>query len=59
VFYNADTVIHATGMRPRQDEAMKFSRCAEVFHMTGDCRKAANILFANGTAYTAAKFIGR
>ena len=59
VFYNADTVIHATGMSPRQDEAMKFSRCAEVFHMTGDCRKAANILFANGTAYTAAKFIGR
>ena len=59
VLYKADTVIHATGMSPLQEEAMKFSRCAEVFHMIGDCRKAANILYANSTAYTAAKHIGR
>ena len=59
VFYNADTVIHATGMSPLQEEAMKFSRCAEGFQMIGDCRKAANILFATSTAYTAARFIGR
>ncbi|MDR0310625.1 MAG: NAD(P)/FAD-dependent oxidoreductase [Acidobacteriota bacterium] len=59
VSYNADTVICATGMKPLQEEAMKFNRCAEVFHMIGDCRKAANILFANSTAHTAAKFIGR
>jgi len=59
VFYKADTVIHAVGMNPLQEEAMKFSRCAEVFHMIGECRKAANILFATSTAYTAARFIGR
>ena len=59
VFHNADTVIHAVGMRPLQDEAIAFNGCAPVFHMIGECRKAANILHATGSAYTAAKFIGR
>ena len=59
VFFNADTVIYAVGMRPLQEEAMRFNQCAEVFHMIGECRKSANILFATSTAYTAAKFIGR
>ena len=59
VFYKADTVIHAVGMTPLQDEAVKFNQCAEIFHMVGECQKAATLLFANGTAYTAAKFIGR
>jgi pyruvate/2-oxoglutarate dehydrogenase complex dihydrolipoamide dehydrogenase (E3) component len=59
VFYGADTVIVAAGMRPLQEEAVKFNRCAKTFHMIGECRKAANILFATSTAYTAAKYIGR
>jgi 2,4-dienoyl-CoA reductase-like NADH-dependent reductase (Old Yellow Enzyme family)/thioredoxin reductase len=59
VFFNADTVIHAVGMRPYQDEALTFDKCAPVFHMIGDCRTAANILYATSSAYTAAKFIGR
>ena len=59
VFYNADTVILAAGMKPRQEEAVKFNRCADDFHMIGECRKAANILFATSTAYTAARHIGR
>ena len=59
VFYNADTVIHAVGMSPAQEEALKFAQCANVFHMVGECRKAADILFATSTAHTAARLIGR
>lgn len=59
VFFNADTVIHAAGMRPLQEEALRFAQCAPVFHMIGDCRKGANILHATSTAHTAAKYIGR
>ena len=59
VFYKADTVIHAAGMSALQEEAVKFLNCANSFHMVGDCRKPANIMFANGTAYAAAKLIGR
>ncbi len=59
VFLNADTVIHAVGMRSLQEAALSFGRCAPIFHMIGDCRKSANILNATSTAYTAAKFIGR
>ncbi len=58
-FYKADAVIHAVGMRPRHDEALKFSRCAKDFHMIGECRKAANILYATSTAYAASRLIGR
>jgi 2,4-dienoyl-CoA reductase-like NADH-dependent reductase (Old Yellow Enzyme family)/thioredoxin reductase len=59
IFYAADAVIHAVGMRPLHDEALKFSRCAKDFHMIGECRKAANILYATSTAYAAARLIGR
>ncbi|MCL1834610.1 MAG: NAD(P)/FAD-dependent oxidoreductase [Oscillospiraceae bacterium] len=59
VTYSADTVIHAAGMSPLQEEALKFYRCAGVFHMVGECRKAADILFATSSAYTAARLIGR
>jgi len=57
--YAADTVILAVGMKPLQEEALSFYRCAPAFHMIGECRKTANILFATSTAYTAAKFTGR
>jgi 2,4-dienoyl-CoA reductase-like NADH-dependent reductase (Old Yellow Enzyme family)/thioredoxin reductase len=59
VFYAADAVIHAVGMRPLHDEALKFSRCAKDFYMIGECRKAANILYATSTAFAAARLIGR
>jgi len=59
VFYEADTVIHAVGMRARQDLALSFLKCAPMFHMIGDCRKASNIMNATATAYTTAKYIGR
>jgi 2,4-dienoyl-CoA reductase-like NADH-dependent reductase (Old Yellow Enzyme family)/thioredoxin reductase len=59
VFYNADTVIHAVGMKPLHEVALKFNRSAKDFHMIGECRKAANILFATGTAYAASRLIGR
>ena len=59
LFVEADTVVHAVGMRPLQNEALSFHGCAPEFHMIGECRKASNILFANNTAYTAARFIGR
>ena len=57
--YSADTVILAVGMKPRQEDAVKFAKCAADFHMIGECRKAANILFATSTAYSAARLIGR
>jgi 2,4-dienoyl-CoA reductase-like NADH-dependent reductase (Old Yellow Enzyme family)/NADPH-dependent 2,4-dienoyl-CoA reductase/sulfur reductase-like enzyme len=59
VFYNADTVIHSVGMKAHHDEALKFEKIAPVFHMIGECRRPANILFATSTGYTAAKYIGR
>ena len=59
VFFDADTVIYATGMRPLQEEAMEFNQCAESFYMVGECRKAANILYATSTAHYTAKLIGR
>ncbi|MDR0491024.1 MAG: FAD-dependent oxidoreductase [Oscillospiraceae bacterium] len=57
--FEADTVIHAAGMRPLQEDAMSFNQCAESFHMIGECRKAANIFYATSTAHNAAKQIGR
>ena len=59
VFYKADTVIHAVGMKPLQEIALSFNQCADVFRMVGECRTSANIFYATSTAYAAAKFIGR
>jgi thioredoxin reductase len=59
VLYEADTVVHAVGMRPFQEEALSFDRRSPSFHMIGEFRKAANIIHATVSAYMAAKFIGR
>ena len=59
VTYSSDAVILAVGMSPLQEEAVKFHKCAKDFYMIGECRKAANILFATSSAYSAAKLIGR
>ena len=59
VFIEADTVAYALGMKARKAEAMSFYDVAPVFHMVGDCVTSATILNATGTAYTAAKYLGR
>ncbi|NLD37705.1 MAG: FAD-dependent oxidoreductase [Desulfatiglans sp.] len=59
IFYRADAVILAVGMKPLYDEALKFSLSSKDFHMIGECRKAANILYATSTAYAASRLIGR
>ncbi len=59
VFYEADTVIHAVGMKANQELALSFNQCAPVFHMIGDCRKVSNIMEATSTAHTTARYIGR
>jgi len=59
VLYRADTVILAAGMSPLHNEALELSFCAKDFHMVGECRKAANILYATSTAYAASRLIGR
>lgn len=59
VFYEADTVAYALGMKARKAEAMSFYDIAPVFNMVGDCVNSSTILNATGTAYTAAKYLGR
>ena len=59
VFVPADTVIYAVGMKARTDEALTFYDTAPAFHMVGDCVTAGSILNATGTAYTAARYLGR
>ena len=57
--FPADTIVLAAGMRPLQEEAVELGRFADCFHMVGECRKPANILYATSTAYSAARSIGR
>lgn len=59
VFYPADTVIVAAGMKPCEKEALSFRTVAPLFYMIGECRQTANILYATSGAYTVAKYIGR
>ena len=59
VFVPADTVVCAAGMKARTDEALTFYDTAPAFHMVGDCVTAGSILNATGTAYTAARYLGR
>ncbi len=59
VFYPADAVAYAAGMRARREEAMALYDVAPIFHMVGDCKTSSTILHATGNAYTAAKFLGR
>ena len=59
VFYPADTVVYAAGMKARTEEALSFYDTAPIFHIVGDCKQSSTILNATGTAYTAAKYLGR
>ena len=59
VFYPADTVVYAAGMKARTEEALSFNDTAPVFHLVGDCKRSSSIFHATSTAYTAARFLGR
>lgn len=58
-FLKADSVVYATGMRPRFEEVEELSRTAPEFVPVGDCIEPGNILSANTSAYFAARRIGR
>ena len=59
IFFPADTVVYAAGMRSRKEEALSFYSAARSFHMVGDCVQSSTILNATGTAYTVARYLGR
>ena len=58
-FYPADTVVYATGRRPRFEEAAALGVNKGTFNIIGDCDKVANILTANRAAWVIARDIGR
>ncbi|MBR4232147.1 MAG: FAD-dependent oxidoreductase [Oscillospiraceae bacterium] len=59
IFYEADTVIYAVGLKPRFEEANAFYDCAPDFHQIGDCVAAKNIQCATMAGFTAARMIGK
>ncbi len=58
VFFPAEHVVVAAGMRGRQKEAAAFAQAAPVFYQVGDCLAAKNIYEANRLAFNAAMEIG-
>ncbi len=59
VFYEADTVIYAAGLKPRRAEAAALALIAPEYHQIGDCVSPANIYLATNNAYHIARDIGR
>ena len=55
----ADTIVLATGVVPRTQEAFALSAVSPVFHIIGDCTGKLNIMNATETARTIAETIGR
>ena len=58
VFFPADHVIIAAGMKGRQKEAAAFASAAPFFYQIGDCLAAKNIYEANRLGYQAAMELG-
>ena len=58
VFYPADHVVIAAGMRGRQREAAAFAQCAPQFCQVGDCLSVKTIAEANRLGFNAAMDIG-
>ena len=58
IFYPADHVIIAAGMKGRQKEAAAFASAAPLFYQIGDCLAAKNIYEANRLGYSAAMELG-
>ena len=59
VFYEADSVVVAMGMRPLRDEAAAFYDCAPEYYPIGDCYQVKNIEAATTAGYETAKDLGR
>ena len=59
VFYPADSVVTALGMKPRMDVALSLHDCAPDFYLVGDARAADTIREANWAAYNAVLDIGK
>lgn len=53
LFFPADTVITALGMKPQREEALALYDCAPDFYLVGDSRAAATIREANWGGYNA------
>jgi pyruvate/2-oxoglutarate dehydrogenase complex dihydrolipoamide dehydrogenase (E3) component len=58
VFYPADHVVIAAGMKGRQEEAIAFAQAAPLFYQIGDCLAVKNIYEANRLGYNAAMELG-
>jgi pyruvate/2-oxoglutarate dehydrogenase complex dihydrolipoamide dehydrogenase (E3) component len=59
VFFPADTVVCAVGLKARRAEAAALNLCAPEFYQIGDCVSANNIYQASNAAYHTAINIGR
>ena len=59
IFYPADSVVTALGMKPRMDVALSLHDCAPDFYLVGDARAADTIREANWAAYNAVLDIGK
>ena len=58
VFFPADHVVIAAGMKGRQEEAAAFAQAAPLFYQVGDCLAATNIYEANRLGFNAAMELG-
>ena len=59
LFFPADTVITALGMKPRRDAAVALALCAPEYYVLGDCVIPATIYQATSAAHFAALDIGK
>ena len=59
IFFPADTVASALGMKPMRDEAAALALCAPEFHVIGDCVVPATIQQATSAGFFAAMDIGK
>jgi 2,4-dienoyl-CoA reductase-like NADH-dependent reductase (Old Yellow Enzyme family)/thioredoxin reductase len=59
VFFEADTVVYATGQIPLREECAEIHDCAPEFYQIGDCFTPRNIMAATQEAYAIARDIGR
>ena len=58
VFFPADQVVIAAGLKGRQKEAAAFAQAAPLFYQIGDCLTATNIYEANRLGFNAAWDLG-
>ena len=58
VFFPADTVVVALGMRARNDVTMSLANCAPMFYTVGDCNSPRNVFLTTSEAYNVALDIG-